>query len=109
MRLEWNAQTKTAVTSIDQDYTGANFVADCQLAPITSFSENIQPLASAGNDFTVNESEISGLSGSGSMEPNGNQQANGRIYIGGDWNAIFDDFTVTINPAPVNTFIYQWT
>jgi serine acetyltransferase len=109
MRLEWNAQTKTAVTSIDQDYTGGNFVADCQLAPITSFSDNIQPLASAGNDFIVNESEISGLSGSGSMEPNGNQQANGRIYIGGDWNAIFDDFTVTINPAPVNTFTYQWT
>jgi hypothetical protein len=64
MRLEWNAQTKTAVTSIDQDYLGDAFSADCTLAPITSFAS----------------------------QPNGN----GRIYIGGDWDAIFDDLEVTI-------------
>ena len=64
MRLEWNTQTKTAVTSIDQDYSGGAFSADCTLNPITSFAS----------------------------QPN----VNGRIYIGGDWDAIFDDLEVTI-------------
>ena len=109
MRLTWNAQTKTAYTSIDQDYSGGSFVADCQLPPITSFSNNLQALATAGNDFTVNEGDVSGLNGSGSIEPNGAQQTNGRIYIGGDWDAIFDDFEVTITPAPADNLTYQWT
>jgi hypothetical protein len=108
MRLEWNAQTKTAVTSIDQDYSGGTFSADCTLAPITSFADNLQPLASAGSDFAVNEGDVSGLNGSGSIEPNGTNPTNGRIYIGGDWNAIFDDFEVTINPSPTDSFAYQW-
>ncbi|ABM03562.1 gamma-D-glutamate-meso-diaminopimelate muropeptidase [Psychromonas ingrahamii 37] len=64
MRLEWNAETKTAVTSIDQDYSGGTFSADCTLPPITSFAD----------------------------QPNGS----GRIFIGGDWDAIFDDLEVTI-------------
>jgi hypothetical protein len=64
MRLEWNAETKTAVTSIDQDYSGGAFSANCTLPPITSFAD----------------------------QPNGS----GRIYIGGDWDAIFDDLEVTI-------------
>jgi hypothetical protein len=63
MRLEWNAQTKTAVTSIDEDYLGGVFSADCTLDPIGA-----------------------------SLQTN----AIGRIYIGGDWDAIFDDLKVTI-------------
>lgn len=108
MRLEWNAQTRTAVTSIDQDYSGGAFFADCTLGPITSFADNLQPVASAGVDFSINEGDVSGLNGSGSIEPNGEQASNGRIYIGGDWNAVFDDFEVTITPAPPETFVYQW-
>lgn len=108
MRLEWNAQTKTAVSSIDQNYSGGAFVADCTLEPITSFSDNLQPVASAGTDFTVNEGDASGLDGSGSISPNGEQASNGRIYIGGDWDAIFDDFEVTITPTPTTPLNYQW-
>ncbi|MEH6446829.1 MAG: PKD domain-containing protein [Oceanospirillaceae bacterium] len=109
MRLEWNAETKTAITSIDQDYFGGPFIADCTLAPITSFANNILPVASAGTDFTVNTGDPTGLNGSGSFTPNGTQQTNGRIYIGGDWDAIFDDFEVTITPTPIANLEYQWT
>lgn len=108
MRLEWNAQTRTAVTSIDQDYLGGAFDALCTLESITSFSDNLQPAASAGADFTVNEGDASGLNGSGSISPNGEQETSGRIYIGGDWDAIFDDFEVTITPTPPAPLDYQW-
>lgn len=108
MRLEWNAQTKTAVASIDQDYSGGTFVADCTLPGLTSFSDNLQPVANAGDDITVDEGDASGLNGSGSLEPNGTPPTNARIYIGGDWDAIFDDFKVAIISDPVAPLNYEW-
>lgn len=108
MRLEWNAQTRTAVASIDQNYLGGSFVADCVLDPITSFSDNLLPAANAGDDFTVDEGAASGLNGSGSLEPNGTQPTNANIYIGGDWDAIFDDFNVEIVNVPAAPLSYQW-
>src|SRR3970040_1521540 len=64
--MEWSACTERAVLSIQRDYVGGRFAADCTLPPID------------GSD-------------------NGFDATNARLYIGEDWNAVFDDFQVHVD------------
>jgi hypothetical protein len=67
LRMNWSASTKQMVISVQTNYTGGPFHADCTLPPIAG-----------GN--------------------NGFNASNARIFIGGDWNAVFDDRLKSSNP-----------